>query len=262
MDKGISFYFGFESDPFLRAKKIKDVGFDCIITNADKKFNSQNGSISTQVKAAKLAGLKLSSLHMSYNADELHYFWEKGFKGWLLKKKLIKDVKIAHKYGFKCVVVHLQGEYSPVGEKRLRQVLDVCDRLNVCLAIENLRHYDVFFETFKNIKHNKLRFNLDTGHNNCFDRGFDYFKSFGDKLISLHLHDNDGTFDQHTLTCFSGNINWDNIAKNLAKHPNISLDYEIFCKKAYNLIEDEYLKLAIEQARGFEKLISRYQNKN
>ena len=78
MEKGISFYFGFDIRPKLRAKMIKEAGFDCVITNADKRFNRQNGSIAKQVKLFRKNGLKLSSLHMSYKSDELHYFWEEG----------------------------------------------------------------------------------------------------------------------------------------------------------------------------------------
>ena len=262
MDKGISFYFGFISNIDERAKKIKEFGFSSVITCADKKFNYQNGSIRKQVKVFRKYNLKLSSLHMRYNASELHFFFEEGRKGEKLKRLLIKDVKIASKYGFTCVVVHLDGNYSEIGEKRLRQVLSVCEKLNVPLAIENLRHKQIFFDVFKNIKHKMLKFCYDAGHNNAFDKNYDYFKNFGDKLITLHLHDNDGTFDQHTLTCFSGNINWDNIAKNLAQYNNLSLDYEVFYKEKYNLTEDEYLKLVIEQAKKFESLILSYKNKN
>ena len=262
MDKGISFYFGFISNIDKRAQKIKEVGFDCVIANADKKFNYQNGPISKQVKVIKKAGLKLSSLHMRYNREELPNFWKEGRKGERLKKILIKDVKVAHKYGFKCVVVHLVGEYSKVGEKRLLEVLDVCERLNVPLAIENLGHRPLFIEVFKNIKHKMLKFNLDVGHNNCYDKDFDYIKNYGDKLMSLHLSDNNGERDEHTLTCFSGNIDWDKIAKQLANYEDISLDYEIFYKKEYNISEDEYLRLAIAQAKALEEKIEFYKKKN
>ncbi len=115
MDKGISFYFGFKVDPEKRAELIKKAGFDCVTTSADKKFIKQNGKIRNQVKIFKKYGLKLSSLHMTYNSEDLHYFWENCKFGEKLKKNLIKDVKIAKKYGFKCVVVHLLGEYSSIG---------------------------------------------------------------------------------------------------------------------------------------------------
>lgn len=41
MNKGISFYFGYYELPELRAKMIKEAGFDCIITSADNKFKNK-----------------------------------------------------------------------------------------------------------------------------------------------------------------------------------------------------------------------------
>lgn len=260
MDKGISFYFGFESDIDERAKKLKEFGFSSVITCADKKFNYQNGSIRKQVKIFKKYNLKFSSLHMRYNADELHFMWEEGKIGERLKRNLIKDVKIASKYGFTCVVVHLKGNYSEIGEKRLRQVLSVCEKLNIPLAIENIECQQIFLDVFKNINHKMLKFCYDVGHNNVFDKNYDYFKNFGDKLITLHLNDNNGLRDEHTLTHFSGNIDWTYIAKGLSKYNNLSLDYEVFCKKDYNLTENEYLSLVIQQAKELESLILNFKN--
>ena len=98
MNKGISFYFGFNLNPELAAKLIKEAGFTSVITNADKKFKYQNGSIRKQIKIFKKYGIKLSSLHMQYNKDELPYFWQEGKFGEHLKQRLLKDVKIAKKY--------------------------------------------------------------------------------------------------------------------------------------------------------------------
>lgn len=258
MDKGISFYFGFDIEPELRAKMIKDAGFDCVITNADKKFVWQNGTIESQVKIFKKVGLRLSSLHMSYNAEDLHYFWENCKKGEKLKKNLIKDVKIAKKYGFTCVVVHLFGEYSEIGKQRLEEVLVLCEKLNVPLAIENINDQKLFLKVFENIKSDMLKFCYDSGHNNVFDRNFNYLENFKDKLITLHLHDNNGNCDEHTLTKYSGSIDWNKIAKSLAKQNNIKLDYEVFGKNDENVSAEGYLKQTFIQAKNLEKLIEKF----
>ena len=120
MNKGISFYWGFINKPEERVKILKKVGFDCVITNADPKFDTQNGSFKQQIKLFKQYGLKLSTLHMQYNPSELPYFWTKGKMGKYLEKRLIKDVKLAHKYGFKYVVTHVKGIPSQTGINRLK----------------------------------------------------------------------------------------------------------------------------------------------
>lgn len=260
MEKGISYFFGYEIKKKEKIRLVKEAGFTSVITSADKKFEKQNGRISLQVRLMKKFGLKLSSLHFRYDVDKLHYFWEEGKNGEKLKKNLIKDVKIAKKYGFKCVVVHLFGRYSEIGERRLLEVLDVCDKLNVPLAVENINDKDTFVKTFEKIKHDMLKFCYDSGHGNIFDKDFDYLKEYQDKLICLHLHDNNGLKDQHTITKYSGSIDWKKIAKILAKKPDISLDYEIL-QRSENIQENPkiFLEEVYEQATNLEKLIEFYQ---
>jgi sugar phosphate isomerase/epimerase len=218
MYKGISFYWGFDTNPAERAKILKQIGFDCVITNADPKFNKQNGKISKQVKWIKQDNLKISSLHMRYNSRDLPYFWTKSIKGKWMEKRLAKDIKVASKYGIRHVVTHLKGIPSQVGLERINRLLELCEKCNVDLAIENTENAACFMYTFNNILHPHLKFCLDVGHNHCFSPEINYFKDFGDKLVCLHLHDNDGTRDAHTLNKY-GNIDWGDIAKNLAKIP-------------------------------------------
>ena len=256
MRKGISFWFGYEIPTEERAKMIKKAGFDCVITSADKRFNKENGTIRKQVKMFKKYGLENSSLHMRYRTEELHYFWEDSKIGEKIKKNLIKDVNVAKKYGFTCVVVHLYGEYSKIGEGRLLEVLKVCEKVNIPLAIENIDDQKTFIETFKRIKHPLLKFCYDCGHNNVFDKDFDYFKDYGDKLITLHLHDNDGSQDQHTLKKLcNSTIDWNMIGNNLKNHKSIILDYETFKKNNSNITAEEYLNEVYSQAKKLEKFI-------
>lgn len=260
MDKGISFYFGYQINYKKRAKMIKDAGFDSVITNADKAFKKQNGTIRKQVKLFKKVGLKLSSLHMHYNDNELKEFFCEGKIGDRLEKNLIKDLKIAKKYGFKCVVVHLQEVYSDIGLKRIERILKVCEDLNVPLAIENIDYQNLFIKIFEKIDNKYLKFCYDSGHNNCFDSYFKYLQKYGDKLICLHLHDNDGLEDLHTLNKF-GTIDWDDVAKQLANCNEVSLDYELLMhtKKA-NISAQETLSECYKQACELEERIINYKN--
>ena len=106
-----------------------------------------------------------------------------------------------------------------------------------------------------------LKFCYDAGHGNCFDADFNYLDKYLDKLICLHLHSNNGKSDQHTLNKY-GNINWDKIAKSLAKCPNeLNLDYEVFMLYNKNETEDEVLNEVIIQANELEKLIEKYKKK-
>ena len=60
---------------------------------------------------------------------------------------------------------------------------------------------------FERVISPKLGFCYDTGHRNCFEPTIDLLSLFGDKLVALHLHDNDGTGDQHRIP-FEAGIDW------------------------------------------------------
>lgn len=254
---GISFYFGFKIPSEERCKMIKESGIDAVITTADKKYNKQNGKLKEQMNLFNKYNIKVSSLHMAYKSSELPNFWKKGIKGAILKNRLKKDVKLAHKYGFNSVVVHLIGEYSKIGEKRLKNILKLCEKLNVPLAIENIDHQKIFLDVFKNINHSHLKFCYDSGHNNVFDKDFDYLTKFGDKLIALHLHDNMGKSDDHTLNVF-GTINWEEIAKKLAKLPPINLDYELIMCYNEGYLAEQVLSACLKQGKELQFLIDKY----
>jgi len=251
MHKGVRFFFGYNINKNLRAKLIKDAGFDSVITSNDKKYQSLNGSLRFQVNQFKKYGLRPSSLHMRYESEELPYFWKEGKMGDKLKKRLIQDVKNANKYGFTCVVVHLIGEYSMIGEKRLLEVLKVCQKFNIPLAIENIGEKKVFIDTLKNISHPMLKVCFDAGHQNFIDKDFDVIDYCDKKIIALHLHNNDGVTDQHSLV---GNIDWVNLGKKLKNHKEISLDFELKGGLP-NLSPQEYLAKAKEIADSLEKTI-------
>ena len=257
MNKGISFYFGYKIDAKKRVQLIKNAGFDCVITSADKRFNKQNGKIGKQVKLIKKAGLKLSSLHASYNDAELFNFFLDNEIGDKLEKNIIKDLRIAKKYGFSCVVVHLKEEYSEIGVERIKRILRVCEELDVPLAIENIDYQSLFVKLFENIDHKYLRFCYDSGHNNFFDSEFDYLSKYGHKLVCLHLHDNDGTDDLHTLNRY-GTIEWEKIAKGLSKANEVNLDYELIMRVKGKYDAEGALEECYKQACELENMILKY----
>lgn len=258
MDKGISFYWGFDTNLNERAKLLNSIGFNCVITNTDLKFKKQNGTIRQQMKLFNQYNLKLSTLHMRYNAQDLPYFWTRSRKGNWMERRLIKDVKTASKYGCKYVVTHLKGIPSKVGLDRLNRVLKVCEKYNTSLAIENTENIACFMHTFDNIKHKHLKFCYDSGHAHCFNPDIDFLTLFADKLVCLHLHDNMGKNDDHTLNKY-GTINWDKIAQKLAQiNFDGSLDYETLMLAEHNETAKEVAIEVYNQACELEKLIEKY----
>ena len=285
MNKGICFHFGYVyKSKKQQVKEIKAAGLNCVMDTADSKFKFQNGGFAKRIKLFKKFGLQLSSLHSKYVRDELPYFWKEGKVGNKIEKNLIKDVITAYKYGFTCVVVHLKGEASQIGFCRLRRILNVCEKLNMPLALENLSNNSKLLEnTFANVKSEYLKFCWDVGHNHCFTPNIDFMSLYSDKLIALHLHDNLGygvsdeqykkigythnfpiqegrnfNPDMHTLNKY-GTIDWQQVAQKLAKiNRPLNLDFEVLMCYRKKETPQQVLAEVYKQACKLEKLIEKY----
>ena len=261
MDKGIPVFWGYLGEGYdwkSKLKKNKKAGFQRIITTADKRFDYQNGTIDQQVKYAKKLGLKLSSLHCTYDDSKLHYFWEDCKEGKNVEKIFKNDIKLCAKYGFTCLVVHLMGVTNEIGLQRIRRLLDFAKKKNVLFAVENLVDPKMIKYVFDNIDHPNLKMCYDTGHNNFADKQIKYLELYADKVITLHIHDNNGEKDEHTLMKY-GTIDWNRIAKQLAKTNIEILDFELLARNLPSIMDgEEALKQAYNELCELEKKILRY----
>jgi sugar phosphate isomerase/epimerase len=58
----------------------------------------------------------------------------------------------------------------------------------------------------------KFKLCFDSGHANLSGHNFEHLNKLKDRLIVVHLHDNDGITDQHKIP-FTGTVDWKNLAK-------------------------------------------------
>lgn len=92
--------------------------------------------------------------------------------------------------------------------------------------------------------HPDLGFHLDVGHFNLNRRNpLEFAQAFAGRLVHVHLHDNDGSKDQH-LPPGAGRIDWDAFVPGLKKIYDGTITLEIFVQeRAYiTLARDLILK--------------------
>jgi sugar phosphate isomerase/epimerase len=84
----------------------------------------------------------------------------------------------------------------------------------------NLRdNFDLITRVLSNYEPDFLGLCYDSGHGNIgYDRS-SAIESLKDRLIAVHLHDNDGSGDQHLLP-FEGSVNWAKITRIIASSPH------------------------------------------
>lgn len=131
----------------------------------------------------------------------------------------------------------------------IQKILDFSKNFNIRIMYEPI---DTINDSIENVGkildlNKELFFHLDTGHANLFKRNpIDYIRKFKDKLIHVHLHDNDGKSDLH-LPIGTGIIKWKDIIDELKAFYKETVTLEIFSQdRDYVLLSkkkiDEYLK--------------------
>ncbi|MGQ9531044.1 MAG: sugar phosphate isomerase/epimerase family protein [Candidatus Bathycorpusculaceae bacterium] len=102
--------------------------------------------------------------------------------------------------------------------KTARLLLKVANNYGVKIAIENvpepypflIKSVEDFVKFYEEIG-DDIGLTFDVGHANLNGQIENFLKTFKDKIVHVHLHDNDGKADQH-LGIGYGTINWGNVA--------------------------------------------------
>lgn len=173
-------------------------------------------------------GLKVNDLHASAGVEKnwispLEYERLAGVE--LVRNRISMTAKLSSDV----IVMHIPVEPQDSGENetfwtQIKKSLDVIEPYardhGVRIAIENL--YPDNWQTLEKIlsKYGPDYIGLcyDSGHGNldiCSD-GLDSLDRLKDRLISIHLNDNDGSGDQHN-PLFSGTVDWARLARILAE---------------------------------------------
>jgi len=143
-----------------------------------------------EIILANKIGAKQITIHSGHkDAPEKETAVTKNFE--ILIKNLKEIVKFGRKYGIKIGL-----ENSPVG-------------FGLCVEAKDL------LRVANSVKGLKITF--DIGHANTTNfNPIDYFKRVKDFVIDMHIHDNDGTSDQHALIG-EGNIDFKNLLRECKK---------------------------------------------
>jgi sugar phosphate isomerase/epimerase len=166
-------------------------------------------------------GLALTDLHASAGRE----------KAWgsareyerLAGVELVKNrIEMTARLGADVIIMHLPGGAPGSWRSPLRKSLDELRPYaavhGVRIALENGssdESFDAIERVLAEYGPDYLGLCYDSGHANMLDGGLRRFERLKDRLISIHLHDNDGTGDQHNLI-FSGTTDWARVAVTLA----------------------------------------------
>lgn len=249
-------WFGFPIPMGERFKLIKAAGFDGVLIWWGNEYSDTDGDKSLNPDLARRNGLFVENVHTPY--EGVNCIWLDGIDGNDFEKKLSDCIDDCSQYGIPTAVVHTSQGYTPpafsqTGLDRIKRLVEAAEKMNVNIALENLRRPDCMNYIFSSIRSDRLGFCYDSGHENCFSKGTDFLTQYGSKLMALHLHDNDGTDDQHMLPG-DGNIDWDILMKKLdAAGYSGTIALEVDSRPAHGYTDNNpevFLKRAFYAAKG------------
>ena len=91
--------------------------------------------------------------------------------------------------------------------------------LGVRIAVENLNdvgHWAIIARILESYAPDYVGLCYDSGHGNKGEDGLSHLERLGDRLIAVHLHDNNGLADQHLIP-FTGTLDWERLARILPR---------------------------------------------
>jgi sugar phosphate isomerase/epimerase len=255
-------------EPYLR--RIAEAGFShlhwCHHWRTD--FVYSDPEIDQIAKWMHDYGLKMCDVHASAGVE----------KSWistleyerLAGVELVKNrIKMAARLSSDVIIMHVPAEPQDPQENslfwtQLGMSLDALEPYSrdhgVRIAIENL-----FPDNFGTLEKIMSRYAADyvgicydSGHANITGIGLDPLDRLKDRLISVHLHDNDTTGDQHKLI-FAGTVDWDRLARIMAQSAYtkpVSMELSIHHFGVRD--ESAFLKAAFETGTAFARMIDEH----
>ncbi len=172
-----------------------------------------------QLKYIREKGLNVIFAHLGYqNINDLWLEYDIGNK---LVDRYKNDIKICKENNIPMVVMHLTSKseapkYNETGLKRLKEIVDYAQELNIKVAFENTKIKGYLDYVIENIDNKNVGICFDSGHYHVhFDDDLDFTK-FKDRIFAVHLHDNDKSDDLHLIP-FDGTLDWEDTIRNLKK---------------------------------------------
>ena len=213
-------YFGYPLSAQERMKTIKQAGFDGVILLWADYFD---GDYKDFPKYAEKEGLYVENAHAPYM--QANTIWDDTITGEEYTDHIVRCIEDCSVFHIPTLVMHPINGMVPlpkgnVGIDRFKKIMEAAEKWNINIAIENQGNPEYLNFVFRNISSSRLYFCFDSGHERFYSPQLDLLDLYGDRLIALHLHDNNGQEDTHALP-FTGDVQWDRIAGKLKK-----LDYK------------------------------------
>ena len=211
-------------------------------------------------------GLRLTDVHGSAGAEKN---WGSAVEHERLAgvELVCNRIDFAARLGSDVVIMHLPAEPAePAANARywatLLRSIDAVEPFararGVRIALENLANgnFDTIERLFASYGPDVLGLCYDSGHGNMTGDGLERLDRLKDRLISVHLHDNDGRDDLH-MRLFTGTIAWPRLARLIAASPyRKPVSMEVTMRHHPDEDEAPFLQRAFGSGATFARMVA------
>ncbi len=255
-----------DPEPYLR--RIAEAGFThlhwCHHWNTD--FLYSRPELDQIASWLNELGLHILDIHASHGREKAWASTREYQR--LAGVELVENrIAMASRFGSDVIILHLPG-WAPETAVSDALIAPICRSLDtltafarehgVRIALENMArdNFDVMERLFGDYGADVLGLCYDAGHGNVEGHGLDRLETVNDRLVSVHLHDNDGTGDQHNLI-FSGTVDWARLARIIATSAyDKCVRMEVSIGNSGIEDEAEFLQRALETGTRFAEMIA------
>lgn len=193
-----------------------------------------------QLKICKEKGLEIIFTHLGY--QHINEIWTS--EGEYFVERYKKDIFDCYNDGVSMVVMHPCSKSeapgpNELGLNRFKEINAYAKSLGVKIAIENTKIKNHIDYILNNIVDNNLGICFDAGHYHAnFKDDWD-IKKYKNRIMCVHLHDNNGQEDQHLLP-FDGTLDWKHVVNLLNE---LNYDGPITMELVYR---NDYLNMNVD----------------
>lgn len=229
---GIFSWFGISQEFEQRIKAIKKAGFDStsIWIDEDGHWEIDQNDIPRIIKDN---GLILDYAHAPY--QNINILWDQ-YKSQELGHEIEKYIRYCSLHEIPILVIHLTKgfkvkEANEYGLNVLKIIVEYAKDRKVQIAVENTKQNNVLDRVLSVIEDKTLGLCFDTSHDNLYsDQKFSILKKYQDRLLCLHISDNDGLSDDHWIP-YRGKIDWEEFIEKFPREYQGILNLEILPKE-------------------------------
>ena len=241
-----------------RLSAIKTTGFDVVCLDFEKELVNTETSWENQLKLAQKYSLPVEAVHLTGSGTTS--IWDECEEAEFVTNRLIGELCDMSKLGVNVGVAHITWGFDtpkPPSQKaldRFLRITEAAEKYKVKLALENSVFAEQVRFVLDNINSKYVGFCYDSGHENAFTPNENYLESYYDRMFAMHLHDNNGSFDNHYPPFHkNGTIDWNVKVEQLKKTDLFSESVIIEVGRQDESLE-EVLKQSYESAVKLSKM--------